>query len=148
MSTFHALSIWMTLTYLCQLLWCGLLLGLCQSYLYCWSVWANQSHLLYLVSTHMYPSQSHSGLKGKERSELNYILPSLQQLQNKKELFSQAMCREIVTNLKLKSFAVVKSWHRAVYRSLYHQWQCLLPNHCLQRPGSSTTERNVQQIKI
>lgn len=54
----------------------------------------------------------------------------------------------IVTNLKLKALSVVKSWHMAVYQSLYHQWQYLLPNHCLQRPGSSTTERNVQQIKI
>lgn len=68
-SVFHAHSIWMALTYLCQLLWCGLLLGLCQSYLYCWSVWANQSHRLYLVSTHMYPSQSHSGLGEKKRSQ-------------------------------------------------------------------------------
>lgn len=64
------------------------------------------------------------------------------------ELFSQAMCTEIVTNLKLKSFAVVKSWHKAVYQSLYHQWQYLLPNHCLHRPGSSTTEKNVHATNI
>lgn len=150
-SVFHALSIWMTLTYLCQLLWCGLLLGLCQSYLYCWSVWANQSHRLYLVSTHMYPSQSHSGLYGKEKkTELKHIFAIIANSYrtNTNELFSQAMCTEIVTNLKLKSFAVVKSWHKAVYQSLYHQWQCLLPNHCLQRPGSSTTEKNVHAINI
>lgn len=60
----------------------------------------------------MYPSQSHSGLFGKEKkTELKHIFAIIANSYrtNTNELFSQAMCTEIVTNLKLKVFAVVKS---------------------------------------
>lgn len=86
----------------------------------------------------------------KRRQSWIIFLLSLQIVTEQKWMnyFLKLMCTEIVTNLKLKSFVVVKSWHKAVYQSLYHQWQCLLPNHCLQRPGSSTTEKNVHAINI